>query len=194
MTDFITIVSGLPRSGTSMMMQSIHAGGMDAMTDNLRTADDDNPMGYYEFEPVKKTSRDPSWLVDAGGRVVKMIYRLLYDLPLIGYEYRVVFMRRDISEVLASQKKMLGRLGNNSGDGDDGVGDEQMAKLFAKQLDDFDEWIAAQSAFSIINVNYKDMIHETAKQCDRVNNFLNNCLNTTAMVDVVDPNLYRNKK
>ena len=104
---FVTIVSGLPRSGTSMMMQAIAAGGIPALTDGFRAADVDNPRGYYEFEPVKKTREDASWLDRAGGKVVKMVYRLLYDLPAEGYEYRVVFMRRDIREVLASQKKML---------------------------------------------------------------------------------------
>ena len=173
MTDFITIVSGLPRSGTSMMMQAISAGGMDAMTDNIRVADDDNPRGYYEFEAVKKTSRDGSWLTDAAGRVVKMVYRLLYDLPGSGYEYRVVFMRRDIADV---------------------IGDEQLAELFAKQLDDFDEWVADQSAFSIIDVNYSDMINGPAEQCSRVNEFLDNRLDTAAMAAAVDPTLYRNRK
>ena len=179
-----------------MMMQAISAGGMDAMTDNLRVADDDNPRGYYEFEAVKKTSRDGSWLTDAAGRVVKMVYRLLYDLPPSGYEYRVVFMRRDIAEVLASQKKMLGRLGRSDGgaDSDDVIGDEQLAELFAKQLDDFDEWVADQSAFSIIDVNYRDMINGPAEQCSRVNEFLDNRLDTAAMAAAVDPTLYRNRK
>ena len=110
---FITIVSGLPRSGTSMMMQAINAGGMDALTDNIRKKDEDNPRGYYEFEPVKKTKQDASWLADARGKVVKMVYRLLYDLPAEGYEYRVVFMRRikgrkDISIVDVNYTDMIG--------------------------------------------------------------------------------------
>ena len=79
--DKIVIVSGLPRSGTSMMMRMLDAGGLPALTDNIRTADEDNPRGYYEFEPVKKTKEDASWLERAPGKVVKMVYRLLYDLP-----------------------------------------------------------------------------------------------------------------
>src|SRR5574337_153211 len=100
--DVITIVSGLPRSGTSMMMQMLHRGGIPAVTDEIRSADEDNPKGYYEFEPVKKTKEDASWLARAGGKVVKMVYRLLYDLPG-DYAYHVVFMRRNLREVIASQ-------------------------------------------------------------------------------------------
>ena len=107
---FITIVSGLPRSGTSMMMQVIEAGGIPALTDNPRARDEDNPQGYYEFEPVKQTRDDPSWVPGARGKVVKMVYRLLYDLPG-DQDYRVIFMRRNIDEVLTSQKKMLQRSG-----------------------------------------------------------------------------------
>ena len=104
----IIIVSGLPRSGTSMMMRMLEAGGIPPLIDNLRRPNEDNPGGYYEFEPVKRTKQDPSWLTTAGGKVVKMVYRLLYDLPT-GYEYRVIMMRRTLEEVLASQEAMLKR-------------------------------------------------------------------------------------
>ena len=125
--DYVIIVSGLPRSGTSMMMKAIHSGGIEPIIDHIRKADEDNPKGYYEFEPVKKTKEDTSWLADAPGSVVKMVYRLLYDLPG-NYDYRVVFMQRDLKEVLASQKKMLDR----SGKGRRGaIPDEQMAALFS---------------------------------------------------------------
>ena len=77
MSEPITIVSGLPRSGTSMMMSMLQAGGMDLLTDNERKADIDNPRGYFEFERVKKVKEDPSWLKDTGGRAVKMVARLL---------------------------------------------------------------------------------------------------------------------
>ena len=97
--DDIIVVSGQPRSGTSMMMKAIHAGGIAPVIDHICAADEDNPKGYYEFEPVKKTKEDASWLKDAPGKVVKMVYRLLYDLPTDD-QYRVVFMRRDLTEVL----------------------------------------------------------------------------------------------
>ena len=90
-TESVTVVSGLPRSGTSMMMRILEAGGMDVLTDQIRTADVDNPRGYYEFEPVKKTKDDPSWIPEAAGKAVKMVYQLLYDLP-DGFHYQILMM------------------------------------------------------------------------------------------------------
>jgi hypothetical protein len=185
---FITIVSGLPRSGTSMMMQVIEAGGIPALTDNVRTKDEDNPQGYYEFEPVKKTREDPSWVSGARGKVVKMVYRLLYDLPA-DQEYRVIFMRRNIDEVLASQKKMLQRSGKQGA----GVSDEKLKELFMAELDKFNRWIAAQPNFSIIEVDYSDMVASPATQCGRINAFLGGALDGDRAADAVDPSLYRNR-
>ena len=95
MNDFLTIVSGLPRSGTSMMMSALVAGGLQALTDNIRTADEDNPKGYFELEKVKELDRDNSWLEDAGGKVVKIISALLKRLP-DQYHYKIIFMRRNM--------------------------------------------------------------------------------------------------
>ena len=185
---FITIVSGLPRSGTSMMMQVIEAGGIPALTDNLRTKDEDNPQGYYEFEPVKKTREDPSWVPGARGKVVKMVYRLLYDLPA-DQEYRVIFMRRNIDEVLASQKKMLQRSGKQGA----AISDEKLKEMFMAELDKFDRWIAAQPNFSIIEVDYRDMVASPATQCKRINGFLGGVLDGDRAAAAVDPALYRNR-
>ncbi|MBW2145096.1 MAG: sulfotransferase domain-containing protein [Deltaproteobacteria bacterium] len=185
---FITIVSGLPRSGTSMMMQAIEAGGIPALTDNIRKKDEDNPEGYYEFEPVKKTKDDPSWVPGARGKVVKMVYALLYDLPE-EYEYRVIFMRRNMDEVLASQKIMLERSDKKGAT----ISDEKLAKLFEAQLDKFDHWIAARKNFPVLSVNYKDMITSPKAQCERINKFLGGVLDSDASAAVVDPSLYRNK-
>ena len=115
------IVSGLPRSGTSLMMQMLHCGGVPALTDNVRERDEDNPRGYYELEAVKRTRNDASWLDDAAGRVVKLVHLLLYDLPP-PRSYRVVFMKRDLNEVVRSQGVMLDRRGSEG------------AKLTAQQL------------------------------------------------------------
>ncbi len=172
-----------------MMMQALCAGGMDPIADHQRQADEDNPRGYFEFEGVKKTKQDPSWLRGSEGKVVKMVYRLLYDLPE-GYEYRVVFLRRDLKEVLASQKKMLQRLGKD----DPSIGDKQMEELFRKQLSDFEKWIAGQNRFSILSVDYSGMISDPRPQCERVNQFLDGRLNVDAMIQAVDPSLYRHRK
>src|SRR5262249_24135332 len=106
----VIIVSGLPRSGTSLMMQMLDNGGVPVVTDNIRTADTDNPRGYYEFERVKKIKQEAAWLPETRGKAVKMVPQLLYDLPPTE-RYRIIFMERDLDEVLTSQEKMLERLG-----------------------------------------------------------------------------------
>ena len=186
--DYVILVSGLPRTGTSMMMKAIHASGIEPIVDNIRKADEDNPKGYYEFEPVKKTKEDASWLNDAPGKVVKMVYRLLYNLPA-EFQYRVVFMRRDIKEVLASQNKMLERSGRSGG----GISDEQMEALFAAELAKCEKWLAEQPNFSVLSVVHRDMINDAATQVQKINDFLDGGLDTEAMASTVDPALYRNR-
>jgi hypothetical protein len=187
--NFITIVSGLPRSGTSMMMQALQVGGMPVLTDNIRESDIENPKGYYEFEPVKKTRDDPSWVPQAVGKVVKIIYRLLYDLPE-GYEYRVIFMDRNIAEILVSQRTMLERTGQKGAD----ISDEKLAQLLKKDLNKAYQWVKDQENFSMISVGYKDMVQNPLPQCGLVNDFLGNLLDTDKMASVIDPSLYRNRQ
>src|SRR4051812_48441025 len=127
--DFITIVSGLPRTGTSLMMQMLAAGGIPPLTDNLRQPDESNPRGYYEFEPVKKLRSDRTWLGQARGKAVKIIHLLLRELPVDGsFRYRVLLMQRPMSEVLSSQRAMLARQGKASAD------DAMLTKIYAAQL------------------------------------------------------------
>ena len=186
--NYVVIVSGLPRSGTSMMMTVLHAGGFEPLIDNIRKADEDNPKGYHEFEPVKKTKTDASWLNNASGKVVKMIYRLLYDLPA-QYPYRVIFMQRDLKEVLDSQAKMLRR----NGKADAGVPDEQMAALFGAELDKCEKWLAEQPNFEVLYISHREMINDTAAQTQKINTFLDGGADTDAMAAAVDPSLYRNR-
>jgi hypothetical protein len=186
--DFLTIVSGLPRSGTSMMMQMLECGGMPVIVDDRRQADDDNPNGYYEFEPVKKTKGDPSWIKGSGGKAVKMVYKLLYDLPK-DQSYRVLFMRRKLDEVLASQRTMLER----SGAAKDGVSDQQMAKLFLSELSAFQDWLKRQPHIQSIEVDYNRIQREPEAELERVNDFLGGELDVRAMANVVDASLYRNR-
>jgi hypothetical protein len=187
-TDYLTIVSGLPRSGTSMMMKMLECGGLAVMTDEIRTPDDDNPKGYYEFEAVKQTKEDPSWLEGSEGKAVKMVYRLLYDLPT-DRKYRVLFMRRNLDEILASQQVMLERHGLA-----DGVNAAQMAALFRSEIDSFYKWVADQSHIELIDVDYNRMQADPAKEVARVNEFLGASLDASAMQSVVDGSLYRNRK
>lgn len=184
---YVTIVSGLPRSGTSMMMRMLEAGGLPVLVDHLRAADDDNPRGYYEFEPVKQTKRDSSWVADAVGKGVKLVYRLLYDLPAT-HQYRVLFMRRNLTEVLASQRKMLAREGRP-----DDVADAEMAALFRAELARFDQWVRQQPNFSLIDVDYNEMLADPLPAIERIAGFLDGSVDPARMAAVVDQSLYRNR-
>jgi sulfotransferase family protein len=185
--EVVTIVSGLPRSGTSMMMRMLEAGGLPVLTDNVRQADDDNPKGYYEFERVKAIQHDASWLPDAAGRVVKMISALLRHLPP-EYSYRIIFMQRDMNEILASQRQMLVRRREPTTDDD-----SKMAALFEKHLREVDAWIRQQPHIRILYVSYNDILGSPAQQAALVNDFLGGGLNVHAMVDVVDHALHRQR-
>jgi hypothetical protein len=172
-----------------MMMQALQAGGMPVLTDNIRESDIENPKGYYEFEPVKKTKDDPSWVPQAVGKVVKMVYRLLYDLPE-GYQYRVIFMNRNIAEIMVSQKTMLERTDQKGAD----ISDEKLAELLQKDLNKAYKWVKDQDNFSMISVGYKEMVQNPLSQCGLVNNFLGNPLDTDKMASVIDASLYRNRR
>lgn len=185
---FVTIVSGLPRSGTSMMMQMLAAGGLPVLTDQVRASDEDNLRGYLEFEPVKAVKRDASWVADAVGKAVKVVYLLLKDLPA-AHEYRVLFMRRDLAEIVGSQQAMLARRGEPGAP----VPNREMADVFARQLKKTDQWLAAQSNFRLLDVGYRDVITDPQNQSRRVSEFLELPLDVVAMTAAVDPSLYRQR-
>ena len=185
----IAVVSGLPRSGTSMLMKMLEAGGMKVLTDNIREADKDNPKGYYEFEKVKQIEKDKSWLEDAEGKVVKMISQLLKHLPP-SYTYKVVFMRRKMEEILASQRKMLVRRGEAT----DRISDEQLAALFRKHLKRVETWLDEQSNFEVLYVSYNEILANPIDQATKISQFFDGALDVEPMVDVVDPTLYRQRK
>lgn len=188
--DFITIVSGLPRSGTSMMMMMLEAGGIAPMADGIREADDDNPKGYYEFERVKKIKEDKAWLPDAKGKVVKMISQLLLDLPG-DYQYKVIFMRRNIQEVLASQKQMLIRRGTFK---EDGVSDEEMGKFLTMHVDQVLKKTKAMDNIEMLCIDYNAMLAGADDSVTKINTLLGGGLNTEAMAGTIDKSLYRQRK
>lgn len=185
----ITIVSGLPRSGTSMTMKMLEAGGIPPLTDQIREADSDNPKGYYEFERAKKLREgDVAWIPDAEGKVVKVIGALLVHMPP-DYEYRVLFMRRSIQEILASQSKMLANRGEENK-----VDDEKMTDLFAKHVRQVEDWMNSQSNLQYIDVDYNAMIEKPEPLVKKINQFMGGGLDEAAMLGVVDPKLYRQRK
>ncbi len=185
----VIIVSGLPRSGTSMMMQMMESGGLDIYTDKIRTADDNNPKGYYEHENVKSLKHNKKWIRECNSKVVKVISNLLPDLPL-NTRYKVVMMERDVEEILASQRRMIKKLGKK-------VAEEtyplQLIQKLKQSVKDAKEWAQKQPHVELLIVNYKDVIENPFIEAMRVSDFLNNAVLPEQMVNIVDPNLYREK-
>jgi len=187
---YIIVVSGLPRSGTSMMMKMLEAGGQPILTDNLREADENNPNGYYEFERVKQLpDGDYGWVNEAGGKVVKIVTGLIMNLPS-DHKYKVIFMQRAMKEVLASQKKMLGRLGQR----DDKVEDDKMKKIYQEHLKQVNLWISKQPNVEVLYVNYNTMLGDPIESLQKVNEFLGGEMDVDVMAGVVNKKLYRERK
>ena len=182
----IIIVSGLPRSGTSLMMQMLDNGGVPVVTDNIRAADTDNPRGYYEFERVKKIKEDVSWLPEARGKAFKMVSQLLYELPA-NETYRVIFMERDLDEMICSQDKMLTRLGKPSAPA------EMIKKYFTDHLVKLRAWLKDQQNFRLLYVGYREVVAQPDEQAARVSDFLEGRADAASMAKTVDPSLYRNR-
>ena len=173
-----------------MTMSMLAAGGVDLLTDGVRTADDSNPNGYHEFEEVKEldTTRAASWLDDARGKAVKIISHLLQALPQT-LNYKVIFMRRALHEVIASQNAMLQRRGEPSGDDDDGV-----RVAFEAHLAQVSRLMTTRSCFDFIEINYADVVADPLRGARRLNDFLGGWLDVERMVAAVDPRLYRNRE
>ncbi len=186
--DFVTVVSGLPRSGTSMMMRMLEAGGLPPVVDDARRADADNPLGYYECEAVKALEQDNGWVAGVRGRAVKVIYKLVYALPA-DVPYRVVFMQRDLDEVLASQAAMMRRDGLDP----DEIGRDVLLQLFQTEVLTFRRWVEGRPNVDIFYADYALMVSAPARSARDVAAFLELPLDTAAMAAVVDPALYRNR-
>ncbi len=162
----ITIVSGLPRSGTSLMMQMLAAGGMPILSDGERRADVDNPRGYLEWERIKQLPKDPACIAEAEGKAVKVISQLLLSLPP-QHEYRVIFMQRPLPEVMASQDEMLRRRGNFNPGEDNSV----VTRAFQDHLSDVYGWLNGKPHVKVNRVQYHAVLREpkqTAETCCEV--------------------------
>jgi hypothetical protein len=186
--DFVTIVSGLPRSGTSLIMQMLQAGGMSLLTDARRAADQHNPRGYFELEAVKSSLADVSWLEGAEGRVVKVIHILLRHLPE-DRNYRVIFMLRDLKEVIASQRAML----NGTGRSGAAIPDDKLAAVFERQLLELREWLAVRPNFRVLYLSYREVLEDPLAAAQKISAFLDRELDTPAMAMAVDRALYRQR-
>ena len=184
----IIIVSGLPRSGTSMMMKMLAEGGLPTVVDALRQADEDNPNGYFEIEASKSLKDgEKKWLYAAQGKVVKVISYLLEFLP-DDLSYDVIFMEREISEVLASQRKMLQRRNEIST-----LTDAEMETQFREHLRAVKYWAARKPNMRILFVKYSQMVEAPEILCKSIVDFLEIPLDLKAMQSVPNQSLYRNR-
>ena len=184
----IVVVSGLPRSGTSMMMKILAGGGLGIVSDAIRTADEDNPNGYFEFEPVKKlVEGNFRWLADANGKGVKIISSLLEYLPR-EYQYKIIFMERDLQEVLASQQKMLKNRQEESL-----TENTKMRVQFEKHLSDLKYWLARQSNMDTLYISYNKMLADPKNDSTRIADFIGISMDVEKMLAVPSKKLYRNR-
>jgi hypothetical protein len=190
----ITIVSGLPRSGTSLMMQMLDAGGLPVLSDGERKADTDNPKGYLEWERIKQLPKDPHLIDEAEGKVVKVISQLILSLPLDrGHDYRVVFMQRPLPEVLKSQDEMLRRRGNADSIASSDAEASAIGEAFQRHLIEVNKWLADKENIKMSRVHYHRVLREPREVAEEVAAFLQVPLDLKAMIQQVDGNLYRNR-
>ena len=186
----IVVVSGLPRSGTSMLMKMLDEGGMQIMTDSERTADIDNPKGYFEYERVKDLEKetDKSYVSEGRGKVLKVISFLIKDLP-DDNDYRVIFMRRNLDEVIASQNKMIQRLGTD----DSTAAEEAMKEAYRNDIVRTRLLCKNRPNFELIEISYKSTVEDPEETARSVNAFVGGHLDEAAMRVAVDGSLYRNR-
>lgn len=185
----ITVVSGLPRSGTSLMMQLLTAAGREALTDGRRGADADNPLGYYEYEQVLDLAKDTTWIPQARGKVVKIVAQLLPYLPR-NEHYHVIFMERNLSEVIASQRAMLERQGRQGAELDE----RKLAETYVAQLARLQKQLVARPELRVFPVNYNDLLADTGGILPRLAEFLGGTFDLSKAVAAIRPELRRQKQ
>jgi hypothetical protein len=174
-----------------MMMKMLGAADLNIVTDEVRAADEDNPKGYFELERIKDLDKggDKSWLAEHRGKVLKIISFLLKDLPNTCY-YKVIFMRRDLEEVIASQNKMLVRRGEQA----DGSDDEKMIRLYGNHLRKVELMLSERPNFEHLDVQYRQAIEHPQEHATRVCKFLGLSDRANDMATAVDRQLYRNRR
>ena len=184
----IIVVSGLPRSGTSMMMKMLAEGGVPVITDELRRPDPDNPNGYFEFETVRQMSKgDVDWLTRSGGKAVKVISALLEYLPS-DYSYKTIFMEREVKEILVSQRKMLDHRNQQTR-----LDDTQMEAQIQAHLSAVKPWLVRQPNIEVLYINYNALLANPEPFCEQLAEFLDVPLNQARMLAVPNRQLYRNR-
>jgi len=180
----ITVVSGLPRSGTSLMMQMLNAVGLEPLTDGVRQADASNERGYFEYEPVKRLMQNSSWLGLAEGKAVKIIAVFLPHLPR-EFKYRIIFMERDLDSILRSQARMIARLKGSAPDGDQAL----LKRTFQQQVERNLAWCRKQPNIDLLRVRYEDLLADPLAVSRHVSAFTG-AVDPNVMSAAVDPTLH----
>ena len=184
----ITIVTGLPRSGTSLMMQILKAGGMNILTDNIRQPDINNPKGYYEYEKVKSLSSDNRWIYEAEGKAVKVIVQLINYLPL-DRKYSVILMERNPDEIILSQNKMIENLGSTK----QNISTDILKNTFVNQYKKAEKYLSDNLCFNVFKLNYNELLSGRIAVIDALNEKLDLNLDVRRSNSVIDTTLYRNR-
>jgi hypothetical protein len=186
------IVSGPPRSGTSMVMQMLTAAGIETISDGRREQDHDNPRGYFEHQKVLGLAQDSTILADSAGKGVKIIHVLLKHIPPI-QPIAVLFLHRDLDEVLASQAAMLERLGRPK----PSLPEEQMRDALSKQIAVAREVLKGRLEAVVLDLQHRELVTDPESTADQIARFLEphlgKTLNIQAMANCVDPSLYRQR-
>jgi len=194
--EHIVIVSGLPRSGTSLMMQMLAAGGMPLLVDDVRGPDASNPRGYYELARVTRLEKDQSWLPEAAGKALKVVSFLLPHLPT-HLRYKILFMQRALPEVLASQRQMLARQGVLARQGADPHAlepdDAHMGRLLEKHLAHILPWLEAAPHAELLHVAHQRVLRHPETVAGEVAHFLGRDMDMRRMAAAVDPALHRQR-
>lgn len=183
----VLIVSGLPRSGTSLMMQFLDAAGIPILHDALREPDSNNPQGYYEYTPVRRLREDTSWMPQAVGKAVKIVAPLLPFLPN-GYTYRIVFMERQLEEVARSQQSMLGRIGKAGG----GLDEAEWVTQYGRLLEQVFAHIEAKG-YPLLTIPHRDCVQAPENVAEVLGSFIGTIIEPETLTRVVQPELYRER-
>ncbi len=183
----ITVVSGLPRSGTSLMMQILEVNGFDILTDNVKTADESNPKGYYEYGKVKKIIKDNNWISEAEGKTIKVIVQLLFYLPL-NFNYKIILMERNIDEILDSQAKMLQMLGNKKQ-----IPSDILRKTFQQQMDKSINWMQLQPNIESVRISFGNLFRSPDEELKKLIHLFDGKIEYDISRNVINPALYREK-
>lgn len=184
----IAIVSGLPRSGTSLMMQMLAAGGMTVLSDGERVADTDNPRGYCEWERIKQLPKEAACIAEAEGKAVKVISQLLFALPA-EHDYRIIFMQRPLPEVVASQAEMIRRRGTSGAP----LPEAALIAGLRAHLTQVNAWLGQRPDILVVRLEYHSVLRDPRSAARNVRDFLQQGLDVEAMAAQVDPSLYRQR-